>query len=211
MLFAISSPWGPFFLAALTKQLKDKLKEMHCISETILWRDTGRTIWWEGDMEKTQQKTNTMAHLCSLYYKEENGVSATVECRPLVLDKWVSNCEDIDRSFWNFDQVLLGQPQPESSGPWQHLPELCRVRQFPDIPSRTRAFAQTSTQMVGSWWSSLWPCDTWWTAHEPWSYLVKLLLVEKAAKNWSSLQNSCKSNNDQWSILFRCLNNWVFY
>ena len=29
MLFAISSPWGPFFLAALTKQLKDELKEKH--------------------------------------------------------------------------------------------------------------------------------------------------------------------------------------
>ena len=29
MLFAILSPWGPFFLAALTRQLKDKLREMH--------------------------------------------------------------------------------------------------------------------------------------------------------------------------------------
>ena len=45
-------------------------------------------------------------------------------------------------------------------------------------------------------------------AYEPWSYLVKLLLVERAAKDWSSLQNSCKTNSDQWSSLFRCLNNW---
>ena len=45
-------------------------------------------------------------------------------------------------------------------------------------------------------------------AYEPWSYLVKLLLVERAAKDWSSLQNSCKTNNDQWPSLFRCLNNW---
>ena len=49
MLFAISSPWGPFFLAALTRQLKDKLKEMDFISQIFFWRETGRTIWWEGD------------------------------------------------------------------------------------------------------------------------------------------------------------------
>ena len=51
MLFAISSPWGPFFLAALTRQLKDKIQEMHFISQIFFfWRETGRTIWWEGDI-----------------------------------------------------------------------------------------------------------------------------------------------------------------
>ena len=49
MLFAISSPWGPFFLAALTRQLKDKLRGMDFISQIFFWRETGRTIWWEGD------------------------------------------------------------------------------------------------------------------------------------------------------------------
>ena len=39
MLFAISSPWGPFFLAALTRQLKDKIQEMHFISQIFFWRD----------------------------------------------------------------------------------------------------------------------------------------------------------------------------
>ena len=37
MLFAISSPWGPFFLAALTRQLKDKIAEMHFISQIFFF------------------------------------------------------------------------------------------------------------------------------------------------------------------------------